>query len=127
MDRVSAGGRAGRGGVHNRSFDDEGYAAHAASPLGHKRGRERSDSGGRRDRKSSSTRDEFKEYALALRKRDRRGRVDEPAERERPGGRFRRDRDYTHVSWLSDVRVCACVRVCVLPSCCPCVLFCFPA
>lgn len=97
MDRVSAGGRAGRGGVHNRPSYDEGYAAHAASPSGHKRGRERSDS-----RNSSSTRDEFKEYALALRKRDRRGRVDEPVEREREraGGRFRHDRDYTHVSFV---------------------------
>lgn len=97
MDRVSAGGRAGRGGVHNRPSYDEGYAAHAASPSGHKRGRERSGS-----RNSSSTRDEFKEYALALRKRDRRGRVDEPVEREREraGGRFRHDRDYTHVSFV---------------------------
>lgn len=105
MDRVSsssAGGRAGRGGVHNRSYDDEGYAAHAAAPSGHKRGRERSDSGGGgggRGRTSSTTRDEFKEYALALRKRDRRGHVDEPVERDRGGGgKFRRDKDYTHVS-----------------------------
>lgn len=103
MDRVAAGGRAGRGGVHNRSFDNEGYAAHAASPSGHKRGRERSDSGGGggggggRDRNTSLTRNEFKEYALALRKRDRRGRVDDPVERERAGGKFRRDKDYTHV------------------------------
>lgn len=99
MDRVSAGGRGGRGGVHSRSFNDEGYAAHAASPTSHKRGRDRSDSSGGRDRHSSSnTRDEFKEYALAVRKRDRRGRVDEPVERERAGGRFRGEKDYSHVS-----------------------------
>lgn len=110
MDRVAAGGRVGRGGVHGRSFDDTGYAAHAASPSsGHKKGHGRSDSGGGgggrdRDRDSSSTtRDEFKEYALAVRKRDRRGRPDdEPVEsRERGGGgKFRRDKDYTQVSYL---------------------------
>lgn len=133
MDRVAAasgggGGRAGRGGDHNRSSFDEGYAAHAASPSGHKRGRERSiDSGGGgsgRDRNSSATRDEFKEYALALRKRDRRGRVDEPVEREREraGGRFRRDKDYSHVRFLlSDVCVCVSFLmpdVCVFCVCC---------
>ncbi|CAN0538093.1 unnamed protein product, partial [Ectocarpus sp. 8 AP-2014] len=41
-------------------------------------------------------RDEFKEYALAVRKRDRRGRVDEqPDPRERVGGRSHRGKDYS--------------------------------
>jgi len=85
----------GRGG--------ESYADHADYAT-HKKGRGRSDSGGRRGRDSSSkTRDEFKAYALAVRKRDRRGRVDDPVEPwDRAGGRSRRDKDrtYSHVSLL---------------------------
>lgn len=105
MDLVAAGGRgSGRGSGRGRSFENsKGYAAHAASPSSsHKKGRGRSDSdgGGARERDSpSTTRDDFKEYALALRKRDRRGRPDEPVEpRERGGGKFRREKDYTQVS-----------------------------
>lgn len=111
MDRVAAAGSGGgRGGAQDRSFGgnsrrgapqgyaaqaaDEGYAARAAPSSGGK-GRELDDGG--RD-SSSRNRGEFKEYALAVRKRDRRGRVDEqPDPRERVGGRSHRGKDYSQV------------------------------
>ncbi|CAN0312999.1 unnamed protein product, partial [Hapterophycus canaliculatus] len=111
MDRVAAGGRGGRGGVHERSrrgggdgdgdggyaaqaadggyaaqAADEGYAAHAAG-------------GGRGKLASPRTRDEFKEYALAVRNRDRRGRGDEPGgSRERASGKSYREKGYAQDS-----------------------------
>ncbi len=96
MDQVAAEG-AKRGGRGGRSYAD--HADYAA----HKKGRDRSDSGDRRDRDSSSkTRDEFNAYALAVRKRDRRGRADDPVEPwDRAGGRSRREKDRTYSSHVS--------------------------
>ena len=113
MDRVAAEG-VKRGGGRGASYAD--YATHVGgSSSGHKKGRDRSDSGagGGRDRNSSpKTRDEFKAYALAVRNRDRRGRVDDPVEPwDRAGGRSSRrekDRNYSHVSLASCLPCAAC-------------------
>lgn len=95
MDRVLASGRgsrggrggvrAGRGGFHDRArrSEDEGYAAHAASPVMHKKGGGESSSGGKEAVRGRGG--DFKEYAQAARKKDRRGREDDPADaREKP-------------------------------------------
>lgn len=114
MDRVAAAAAGGRGGAQGRSFGgnsrrgapqgyaaqaaDEGYAARAASSSGGK-GRELDGGGGGGRDSSSRNRDEFKEYALAVRKRDRRGRADEqPDPRDRVGVRSHRGKDYSQVS-----------------------------
>lgn len=93
MDREPIAGR-GRGGGRG------GGAGRGSGSAAHDRDRERSPGGSRRkgdgyaarpgsggrggDRKEGSrTREDFKDYALAVRKRDRRGREDEPAERGR--------------------------------------------
>lgn len=118
MDRVLSGrtGRDKRGsgqggapasgraaGAHDRASggsrrdQDKGYAAHAASPSSKKGG----DGGGsgkesvgaketKGGKDSPRSRDDFKEYALAVRKRDRRGRDGETAEAKEKG-RSQRD------------------------------------
>ncbi|CAM9779608.1 unnamed protein product, partial [Scytosiphon promiscuus] len=77
--------RAAAGGYAAQAAD-EGYAAHAASGSG--RGRVA----------SPRTRDEFKEYAMALRNRDRRGRGDEGGSRERASGKSHREKGYARES-----------------------------
>lgn len=91
MDREPVGGRGGRGGGGRG-----GGAGRGAGGSGAKdRDRDRSLGGSRRKedgyaaRAGSRTCEDFKEYAQAVRKRDRRGRDDEPVERER--GRSHRE------------------------------------
>lgn len=109
MDRELAGVRGSHGGrgpgpARSRRNEKEGYAAHAADPPYRKGGVESSGSGGK---ESQRIREEFKDYAEALRKRDRRGRDSDAMEAR--GGRSHRDprakRDHVKASFLRK-RVC---------------------
>ena len=100
MDREPLGGRGRGGGRGGGAGRGSGSAAHDRDPERSSGGSRRKEdgyaarpgSGGRSGdgKEGSRTREDFKDYALAVRKRDRRGRDDDPAEpRER--GRSHRE------------------------------------
>lgn len=100
MERELAGVRGSHGGpARSRRNEKEGYAAHAADLSYRKGGVESSGSGGK---ESQRIREEFKDYAEALRKRDRRGRDSDAMEAR--GGRSYRDpraeRDHVKASFF---------------------------
>lgn len=105
--------------------DRGGYAAAAASPVRKKPGDR---SAGGRSGESSRTRDEFREFAAAMRKRDRRGVMGDDGGgndggREKGGGGRSgrdgyRDRDVSYpgsiLSWSVIFHIFLCVCVCLL-------------
>lgn len=113
MERELAGVRGSHGGpARSRRNEKEGYAAHAADSSYRKSGVESSGSSGK---ESQRIREEFKDYAEALRKRDRRGR--DSGAMEARGGRSYRDpraeRDHVKASFLQK-RACFFVCACFL-------------